>query len=126
MGTALSELRIITFYLSRASTGLMPTPWATSLLLLQLGSVRKEDQCQIKKLNTPVRSFFALWQSVGEVPYSDGLVLSQLALPAQGKSRGKFKDLSADVHTGLQGQPGQGFMSKILQQELRDFTQPVD
>lgn len=58
--------------------------------------------------------------------YSDGLVLSQLALPAQGKSQGKFKDLSADVHTGLQGQPGQGFMSKILQQELRDFTQPVD
>lgn len=57
---------------------------------------------------------------------SDGLVLSQLALPARRKSRGKFKDLSADMHTGLQGQPGQGFMSKILPQELRDFIQPVD
>lgn len=82
MGTVLSELRLITSYLPRASTGLMPTPWATSLLLLfQPGSVRKEDQCQIKKLNTPVRSFFALWQSVGEVPAQ--MALSSPSWPLQ-------------------------------------------
>lgn len=114
MGTALSELRLINSYLPRASTGLMPTPRATSLLLLQLGLVRKEDQCQIKKLSTPVKSFFALWQSLGEVP-------TQMALE---RVRGKFKYLSVDKLTDLQGQPGQGFLSKMLQQGI--LLSPVD
>lgn len=79
-----------------------------------------------KETEHPSQVILCALAECGGGSYSDGLVLSQLALLAQGKSRGKFKDLSADVHTGLQGQTGQGFMSKILQQELRDFTQPVD
>lgn len=39
----------------------MPTRWATCLLLPPLGLVRKEALPQLKRLNTPTRSSFALW-----------------------------------------------------------------
>lgn len=93
-------------------TSATPTHQATCLLLPLLGLVRKMGLFQLKKLNTPIRSFFPLWhkfktcRTLGRLftTWPCPLCLSSLVLPACGKknSEKQFKGSASGMATDSQ------------------------